>query len=158
MAGEILIDDENPGQYFKNPKVRVGYVGAEPFLVAGTIRDNLRYGLKGSTSDADCWSALAEARLEATIRQFPAGLDYKIKENGDGLSAGQKQRLSLARAFLAKPVILILDEVSANLDMAVEAEIRDTILELKGKCTVILVSHRLGIIEYADRTLSLAQL
>lgn len=154
-AGEIRIGNRSPKDFFDDPKVRVGYVGADPFLVAGTIRENLRYGLSVRANDDDLWNALAEAQLRTTVEGLPGRLDYPIAEDGSGLSAGQKQRLCLARALLTRPHLLVLDEVSANLDLQTEAEIGESLKALRGRCTTILVSHRVGILAHADRVISL---
>jgi ABC-type multidrug transport system fused ATPase/permease subunit len=154
-AGTIGIGGRTPADYFRDPKVRVGYVGAEAFLVAGTIRENLRYGLSTKADDEDLWAALADAQLRTTVEELPGRLDYPIAEDGSGLSAGQKQRLCLARALLGRPHLLVLDEVSANLDTDTERAIAESLKALRGKCTTILVSHRKGILTYADRIIDL---
>lgn len=156
-AGSVTIDGLVPRAYFAAGHA-VGYVGAEAYLVAGTLADNLRYGLApGQTaSDEELWAALRLARLETAIRAQPGGLQHPIREDGAGLSAGQKQRLCLARALLAKPGLLVLDEASANLDEATERELAEMLLDLKGKVTTIIVSHRLLLLRHADRTLDLS--
>ena len=153
--GEIRIGGRAPADFFGDPTVRVGYVGAEAFLVAGTIRENLRYGLATKANDDHLWVALAEAQLRTTVEELPGRLDYLIAEDGSGLSAGQKQRLCLARALLGRPHLLVLDEVSANLDTDTEHAIAESLKTLRGKCTTILVSHRKGILTYADRIIDL---
>ncbi len=155
-SGEIEIDGRSPRAYFDDPSVRVGYVGAEPFLVAGTLRENLLYGAEDDTADDALWAALADARLEDIVRALPEGLAHFIGEDGSGLSAGQKQRLCLARALVRRPHVLVLDELTANLDVDTEAELAETLRDLRGTCTTIVVSHRKGILRYADRVLSLA--
>ncbi len=153
--GRILIAGENPVDFFRLFSERVGYVGAEPFLFSGSIRDNLGYGFHGELSDEKCWVALKSALLEDVIRSKTGGLDYRINENSDGLSAGQKQRLALARALLRGPKLLILDEASANVDEQAESEIANVIARLKGKMTCILVSHRPGFLKHVDRIVRL---
>lgn len=153
--GEIFLGHRPAPQFFADPSVRIGYVGAEAFLVAGTIRENLRYGLSVKAGDDDLWNALAEAQLKSTVEELPGGLDYMVAEDGSGLSAGQKQRLCLARAMLGPPHLLVLDEVSANLDTETERAIAVSLRALRGRCTTILVSHRRGILEYADRVIAL---
>jgi ATP-binding cassette subfamily B protein len=125
--------------------------------VAGTIRENLMYGVIGSRTDDACWEALSQARLRDVVSGLPRGLAHVLPEDGSGLSAGQKQRLCLARALLAQPDVLILDEVSANLDDVTEREIADSLGGLRGRCTMIVVSHRKGILRHADRIVDLSQ-
>jgi N-acetyl sugar amidotransferase len=150
-SGEVRIDGRPAKEYFADPGVRVGYVGAEAFLLAGTIRDNLLYGAREKHSEAELEEALEKASLLTTVSALPGKLEYPITEEGAGLSAGQKQRLCLARALLGKPHLLILDEASANLDEKTEEEIADSLLQLQNVCTTIVVSHRAGILKYADR-------
>lgn len=154
-AGAITVAGRAPGEFFADPSVRVGYVGAEAFLIAGSIRDNLRYGAPFSTSDEELWAALRSARLDATVEALVGGLDYLIAEDGSGLSAGQKQRLCLARALLGDPHVLVLDEASANLDDRTENEIAASIRELSGRTTVLIVSHRKGLLAHADEVIEL---
>lgn len=153
--GAIRIGDREPRAFFDDPTTRVGYVGAEAFLVAGTIRDNLRYGLSTRATDDDLWRALEAAHLRSTVMGLEGGLEYPIAEDGSGLSAGQKQRLCLARALLSKPHLLLLDEVSANLDDDTEKAVAESLKALRGHCTTILVSHRQGILQYADHVIAL---
>jgi ABC-type multidrug transport system fused ATPase/permease subunit len=80
-----------------------------------------------------------------------------LDENGGGLSTGQKQRLSLARALLRQPLLLVLDEATANLDLTTELEIAETIRLLRGRSTVLIVSHRPGILEVTDQTLRMGK-
>jgi ABC-type multidrug transport system fused ATPase/permease subunit len=154
-TGEIRIAGRPPAEYFSDANVRVGYVGAEAFLIAGSIRENLRYGLSRTANDDDLWEALGQAHLRELVESLPGRLDYLMAEDGSGLSAGQKQRLCLARALLTKPHLLVLDEVSANLDAETEREIAESLKVLRGTCTTLLVSHREGIFQYADRVISL---
>jgi ABC-type multidrug transport system fused ATPase/permease subunit len=154
-SGRIEIDGRPPEEYFGDPGVRVGYVGADPFLIAGTVRDNICYGVGRAVNDAEIDLALDRARVRKVVDELPGRLDYPIAEDGSGLSAGQKQRLCLARAVLNRPHVLVLDEVSANLDAATEAEITESLRELRGRCTTIIVSHRSAILKYADQVLEL---
>jgi ABC-type multidrug transport system fused ATPase/permease subunit len=146
--GSILIDGLQPNDYFRQKDVRIGYVGAEAFLIEGSIKENLSYGARPARplTDGDYWEALKLAKLDKTIAEKPQQLNFRLKENGEGLSAGQKQRLALARAFLTSPQILILDEASANLDEQTELEITESIQQSHGHWTVLIVSHRRGIL------------
>jgi ABC-type multidrug transport system fused ATPase/permease subunit len=155
--GSVRIDGRSPAAYFNDSRVRVGYVGAEAFLIAGSIRENLRYGISREADDDDLFDALAQARLREAVEGLQGRLDYVIGEDGSGLSAGQKQRLCLARALLNRPHVLVLDEASANLDAETESEIAESLRNLHGTCTMIVVSHRKGLLKYADRTVTLGQ-
>jgi ABC-type bacteriocin/lantibiotic exporter with double-glycine peptidase domain len=154
--GSIEIDGASPTIYFGRSGDALGYVGAEPFLMDGTLQQNLEYGLDQKPAAAELWSVLDQAQLTETVRGLDLGLAYPLDENGAGLSTGQKQRLALARALLRTPKILVLDEATANLDMATEAEIANTIKRLAGRTTVLIVSHRAGILAAAEHVLDLS--
>ena len=153
--GTVLIGGRSPSEFLADAQTRVGYVGAESFLIAGTVRENLTYGLAHRSSDEDIWEALERAHLRTVVEGLEKRLDYVIAEDGSGLSAGQKQRLCLARALLTKPHLLVLDEASANLDVDTERQIAESIGALRGTTTTLLVSHRKDIYKYADRVVSL---
>lgn len=132
----------------------LGYVGPESFLIEGDIRDNLRYGLPREPADAEIEAALAAAEC-GFLKALPRGLGHRLTEQGQGLSAGQKQRLALARALLRRPAVLILDEATSNLDSETEARIVETLARLKGRMTIVAVSHRPALLALADRRLIL---
>ena len=150
-GGSIQIDKQSPAEYLETWSRTVGYVGSEPFLVKGSIRENLIYPGNEPCSDERLWDVLELVHLKKSILQHPERLDYRLGDNGDELSTGEKQRLSLARALLRKPKLLVLDEPSANLDLETEGEIAAILRGLKTHCTTILISHRSGLIPYADQ-------
>ena len=154
-SGNVFIEDIESKEYLRNHYDTIGYVSDEPYLIYGTIRENLFLGTNKNVSDNELWDSLEMVKFDTVIRGLPGGMDYVIQENEDGLSSGQKQRLSLARAFLRKPLLLVLDEASANLDKKSESLIADALKELKGCCTVIIVSHKPGILKGADAILDL---
>jgi len=132
----------------------VGYVGAESFLVDGTIRENLLYGVPGAPNDAELANALRKAEC-GFIDDLPKGLEHRLTDQGAGLSSGQKQRLSLARALLRRPKVLVLDEATANLDVATEERLVDTLAQLKSRMTIVAVTHRQALLRLADQVLTL---
>ena len=154
-SGDVLVENLPANEYFSSRPEEIAYVGPEPYLIHGTIRENLCYGLAEFPPDAEIRAALKTVRLDEFVASLPQGLDYAIQEDGAGLSSGQKQRLTIARAFLRRPLLLIMDEPSANLDEATETAVVETLRELKGRCTVIIVSHKQGILRGVDRTLDL---
>ncbi len=132
----------------------MGYVGPESFIIPGTIRENLLYGASIHQSDEDLHRALALSECEFVFAMRD-GLDHVLTEQGEGLSAGQKQRLALARAMLRNPKVLILDEATANLDTETERSLVDTLAQLKGTTTIVAVTHRDALLRIADQHLSL---
>jgi ABC-type multidrug transport system fused ATPase/permease subunit len=132
----------------------LGYVGPEPFVIDGSIRENLQYGLGRACSDEQLHTALKLAAAEF-VNELAGGLRYRITEQGVGLSAGQKQRLSLARALLRKPKALILDEPTANVDSETEAQLIETLKLLKGSMTLVIVTHREALLKIADQVLQI---
>ena len=154
-GGRVLMDGTGAVAYFERNASAIAYVGPEPYLVHGSILENLTYGLVQPPTEDAIRQALRTVRLDEFVAALPRGLDYMIHEDGAGLSSGHKQRLTFARAFLRQPRLLVLDEPSANLDETTEAAIVDTLKALKGRCTVIIVSHRPGILRGVDHTLDL---
>jgi len=155
-SGSVHVGGIPADAYLKQYTDWIGFVGAEPFLLAGTLAENLSYGASHVYTEKEYAEALAQASLLSFVEGLPEGLSYRIQENGDGLSAGQKQRLSIARALLRKPVLLVLDEVTANLDAKTEQEIVETVASLKGSCTTLWISHRPEALRCADVVLELA--
>ncbi len=150
--GKVVVSGMSPAQYFNKAGGRVGYVGAEPFLFAGTIRENLVYGIHRVVSQAEIRDALEFVNLSSLISDKT--LNFHIAEDLAGLSSGQKQRLCLARAILCRPLLLILDEASANIDSETETDISKAISQLK-EVTVVSVSHRENFLKRVNRTISL---
>jgi ATP-binding cassette subfamily B protein AbcA/BmrA len=153
-SGVVLIGGMNANEFVRRSR-NIGYVSEDPYLFLGTIRENLLYGAERKVDDTEIYRILQSVGMRGDVLDMPRGLDMALRENGEGLSSGQKQRLALARAFLRDPTLLILDEASANLDRAVEAEIADILNGLKGQCTTLIVSHKPEIIKYADDVLDL---
>jgi ATP-binding cassette subfamily B protein len=127
----------------------VGMVLQEPFLFSGTIADNMRYGLQWATREQVIEAAKA-VRAHDFIMRLPDGYDTMLGQRGRNLSIGQRQLLSFARALLAKPKILILDEATANIDSFTELEIQRALNVLRKGRTTIIIAHRLATIRDAD--------
>lgn len=127
----------------------IGYVLQTPHLFSGTVRDNLRYG-KPDATDEEIWKALKLVNAEFVIDKMDKGLDSEVGEGGDMLSTGEKQLISFARAILADPKILVLDEATASIDTLTEKAIQDAIFTvIKGR-TSFVIAHRLSTIVDAD--------
>jgi ABC-type multidrug transport system fused ATPase/permease subunit len=125
-------------------------VAQEPVLFSGTIRDNIAYGRDGAT-DAEIEAAARDAHAHDFIVGFPDGYATLIGERGTKLSGGQKQRIALARALIANPRVLILDEATSNLDAESEAAVQAALARIMAGRTTIIVAHRLSTVRDADR-------
>jgi len=126
-------------------------VAQTTWLFTGTIADNLRLAQPYATP-SQMWQALEVARLDKEVALMPEGLETQVGEAGLGLSGGQAQRLSLARAFLADRPVLLLDEPTSQVDLASEAAIVESLEQLAQGRTVVTISHRVGALTAADRT------
>ncbi len=134
---------------------RVAYVQQEVELFSGTITENMRLSVPFATDD-DIRAACDMAGCLDFIGRLPSRYDTYLEEAGANLSGGEKQRIGLARAFLKRPEILILDEATSNLDFISEAKVYDTLFSKKLKCTTIIVAHRLSTIRRCDRIFMMA--
>lgn len=128
----------------------IACVNQKTWLFTGTIADNLRIG-NPQADDQELWEALTKANLAAEVRAMPRALQTDVGEQGQLISGGQAQRLSLARAFLSGRKILILDEPTSQVDMEAEAKMLDAIANIAGDITVIAVTHRKALLDIADR-------
>lgn len=134
---------------------QIGVVPQEPFLFAGSIRDNLAFAAprlrSGDAAATELWDAVDAVGLRDLVERQPEGLDQVIHERGSSLSSGERQLLALARAFLARPRVLVLDEATSNLDLASETRIEAALdVVLEGR-TAIIIAHRLATAMRADR-------
>ena len=133
---------------------KVGVVQQRAVLFQGSIRDNLRWGNENA-SDNELWEALTAAQAKEVVEGKPGQLDFQLEQGGRNLSGGQKQRLSIARALVKKPEILILDDSSSALDFTTDAALRKSIRNLDYPVTTFLVSQRIACIQQADQILVL---
>jgi len=129
---------------------QLGVVPQEPFLFAGTIRDNVAFS-KPDASDDEVWDALEATGLAPLVTSMDEGINTIIHERGSSLSAGERQLVALARAFLSQPRVLVLDEATSNLDLQSENTIEKALDSLLDGRTAIIVAHRLATVMRADR-------
>ena len=154
-SGEIYVDGKPIRQYgLRSLREAIGVVTQESFLFNGSIRENLLMG-KPTATDPELWRAADAANARAFIERLPAGLESIVGERGVKLSVGEKQRLSIARALLKDPPILILDEATASVDTATERLIQEALERLMFHRTSIVIAHRLSTIVRADQILVL---
>ena len=153
--GEIRIDGRNVKEYqMDSLRERVDMVLQKAVLFKGTIGANIRWGKEDAT-DAEIEEALEISQAKEFVDSKKEGLNFKIEQSGRNLSGGQKQRLTIARALVKKPEILILDDSASALDFATDAKLRKAIREMKEQPTVFIVSQRASSIQYADQILVL---
>ena len=149
-AGRILLDGQDVTETRRSEVRQVlGVVTQEPYLFAGTIAENIRYGRLTAT-DAEVREAAERARADGFIRALPDGYATELTEGAHNLSRGQQQLLAIARALIADPRILMLDEATANIDTRTERMIQQGLEELQSGRTSIVVAHRLSTVQAAD--------
>lgn len=154
-SGSVRVDGVDVRQQsMASLRQRIAVVPQKAALFQGTIRENLLWGDQSAT-DEELWQALETAQAAEVVRGKALGLDEKLEQNGRNLSGGQKQRLTIARALVRKPEILILDDSASALDFATDAALRKAIRELPGETTVFIISQRPSSIRYADQILVL---
>ncbi len=153
--GEIHVDGKPIREYgLRALREAIGVVTQESFLFNGTIRENLLMG-KPAATDVELWRAVDAANAREFIERLPEGLESVVGERGVKLSVGEKQRISIARALLKDPPILILDEATASVDTATERLIQEALEHLMANRTSIVIAHRLSTIVHADQILVL---
>ena len=149
--GTVRIDGRNVREYsMEELRKKVKVVPQKAVLFQGTIRDNLLWG-KDDATDQELWQALETAQAKEFVEQKEGKLDFHIAQEGRNLSGGQRQRLTIARALVGIPDILILDDSASALDYATDAALRQAIHNMEGDTTVFIVSQRASSIRYADR-------
>ena len=155
QEGEVRVIGNPVKNYpFSQLRRKVGMVPQQAVLFKGTIRENMRWG-KEDASEKEIFHALSVAQAEEFVREKPEGLNTMISQGGTNLSGGQRQRLTIARALVGNPEILILDDSASALDFATDAALRRAIRKETGKMTVFLVSQRASSVRQADKILVL---
>ena len=153
--GRIVIKGKNVREYtMEELRKMIGVVPQKAVLFQGTIRENLQWG-KNDATDEEIWQAIETAQAREFVEQKEGRLDAAIAQTGRNLSGGQRQRLTIARALVGKPEILILDDSASALDYATDAALRQAIRTMEGSPTVFIVSQRASSIQHADQIIVL---
>lgn len=154
-AGQVLLDGKNVNEFDLNSLRRqIGVVPQKAVLFKGTIRQNLLWGNENASEEA-LWDALKVAQAQEVVQGKEGGLDASVEQGGANFSGGQRQRLTIARALVRKPAILILDDSASALDFATDANLRMAIRGMENPPTTFIVSQRAASVRFADEILVL---
>ncbi len=154
-SGQVLLDGKNVNEL--NPdevRTQIGIVPQKAQLFQGTVRENLLWGNENA-GDSDLWAALEIAQAREVVKDKEGELDAKVSQGGSNFSGGQRQRLTIARALVRKPKILILDDSASALDYATDARLRMAIRSMENPPTTFIISQRAASVRYADQILVL---
>ncbi|MEP7321701.1 MAG: ABC transporter ATP-binding protein [Saprospiraceae bacterium] len=153
VTGTVLLDNKDIRTYPASDRTKkIGYILQEPFLFTGTVRENILYGNEEYVgfSNEQLEVTIKNAGLESLLNIFEEGLDTALTSGGDSISLGQKQLIAFMRAVLRNPVLLILDEATANIDTITEQILQDILNKLPASTTRVIIAHRLNTIQNAD--------
>ncbi len=152
QAGEILVDGKSIYENSTNWNKLVGYVPQNVFLIDDTVRNNILFGVDEENANEErIWQTIERAQLKEFVENLPQGLDTVLGERGIKISGGQRQRIAIARALYYDPPIIVLDEATSALDNETETAVMESINNLQGEKTLIIVAHRLTTIEKCDK-------
>lgn len=150
-GGKILISGMPPLKAITKWSGAISYVPQDVMISNGTIRENVALGFPSECAeDSLIWNALEVAQLSDFVKTLPKGLDSQVGDRGTKISGGQRQRLGIARAMFTKPALLVLDEATSSLDGETEANINESVQNMRGEVTVIMIAHRLSTVRNAD--------
>lgn len=151
-SGDAFVDGVSIQVVKRSWQRSAGYVPQTPYLTDDSVRANVAFGLdSAATNDNRVWKCLELAKIDELIRSLPEGLDATIGEKGVRLSGGERQRLAIARALYADPGLLVFDEATSALDAQTEEGVLQTLLEMKGNRTLVIIAHRLSSLRACDK-------
>lgn len=154
-TGRVLLDGVDVRELpLEEVRAKIGYVEQDSPVMAGSVRENLLYA-NPETTEEELGAALDLANLRSFVERLPRGLDTEVGEGGVLLSGGERQRVAIARMLLVRPRLLLLDEVTSQLDAANERALRDAILRLSRRCAVVAIAHHLSTVKDAERIIVL---
>lgn len=150
-AGKILVDERDVRDWpLEELRGAIGYVEQDAPVLSGTLRENLTFAARDATED-EVRQALVRTRLDGLVSRLPDGLETVVGHRGSKLSGGERQRVAIARALLRRPRLLLLDEVTSQLDAVNEMALREVVADAATTTTVLVVAHRLSTVTMADR-------
>jgi len=157
-AGDIKISGKSPRDAITHWPGAISYVPQDVLVINGTIRENICLGYSPKEiTDEEVFSALSEASLLDFVKKLPMGIHTQVGERGAQLSGGQRQRIGIARALISEPALIVLDEATSSLDGETESQITEALNKIKGRCTVVMIAHRLSSVRNSDLVIYLEQ-
>jgi len=152
QGGQIKISELDVLESLQRWPGSIGYVPQTVFIANGTIAQNVCLGFDvEKIPQNSIWEALDAAEIGDFVRKLPENLDFHVGDAGSNLSGGQRQRIGIARALLTKPRLVVLDEATSALDAEIESRVTESIYNLRGECTLIVIAHRLSTVRLADQ-------
>jgi ATP-binding cassette subfamily B protein len=149
-SGHILIDGQDITTISRESlRSRIGLVLQDTWLFDGTIAENIAFGKPEATRE-EILEAARAARVDQFVRSLPDGYETRVSDDGGSISAGEKQLITIARAFLARPQVLVLDEATSSVDTRTELQVQQAMVELRSGRTSFIIAHRLSTIRDAD--------
>lgn len=150
--GRILADGKEIDCRGRKWRSKIGYIPQDIYLIDDSVRRNVAFGIEDKDiDDSRIWQVLGQATLDEFVKSLPDGLDTNLGERGTRLSGGQRQRIAIARALYRDPEILVLDEATSALDAATEASITQSVRDLAGTRTILIVAHRISTVRNVDK-------
>jgi ATP-binding cassette, subfamily B, bacterial PglK len=157
-SGRILVDGRDLHDNVAGWQRNIGYLPQSVYMIDASVRRNVAFGVpEDEIDDGRVWQALRAAQVDHLVHSLPGKLNAPVGEHGDRLSGGERQRLGIARALYSDPEVLVIDEATANLDPGTEAAIVDAIGKLRGKKTIIVITHRPAFVRNCDYVYMLAE-